>query len=99
MTLAELAATYEARASIAHARGLAGAAAAVTDGIETALAPHRRTGESASELRVTPTASGLDVDDVRYLPFIKDVPRGEALEAIAAQGYAAGVRAVLEGGS
>lgn len=97
LTLAELATRYEALSRTAHARGLAGAATRVRDEVEHALEPHRRTGVAADTLTVTATPAGVQIDGARYLPFIKGVPRGEALEAIAVQGYAEGVRAALGG--
>lgn len=97
MTLADLATHYEALSRTAHQRGLAGAATRVHDTLETALAPHRRTGESADTLKVAVTPAGVAIAGVRYLPFIKDLPKGAELDAIAAEGYAAGVRAALEG--
>lgn len=99
MNLAELATHYEALSRTARPRGLAGAALATREAVETALGPHRRTGVSADTLTVTATPTGLAIDGVRYLPFIKGIPKGDALRDIAVEGYNAAATAALRGGS
>lgn len=78
-----------------HARALDASAIATHATLETALAPHRRTGNAADTLTVTVDAGGFWIDSARYTPFIKGVPKLDELKQVAADAYGAAVRAEI----
>lgn len=93
---ADLARAYERFGATAHARGMVGAAERMRDEIEGALAPHRRTGTAAGSLVFTIVGNTtIVVEEVRYQPFIKGIPRGPELQRIAVDGYRSGLRAAI----